>query len=104
MSQVKIVAAPAETDIRLSFLLAEDRLGHYPEFREFFVRKFGLDDAGRDRPGYVQAPSGLLMRSYSSYVGGSRFPAAWRYSRTWIVSNPWSMGPRIATCGPFSVG
>ena len=75
MSQVKIVAAPAETDVRLSFLLAEDRLGHYPEFREFFVRKFGLDDAGRDRPGYVQAPSGATYALVFIGRSGEPFPS-----------------------------
>ena len=43
---------------RLAFVLVEDRLGHYPEFRAFFVRTFDLDRVGLTQPGYVQAPSG----------------------------------------------
>jgi hypothetical protein len=38
-------------------VLTEDRLGHYPEFRDFFVRTFGLDRVGLSEPGFIRAPS-----------------------------------------------
>ena len=75
MSQVKIVRAPGEADMRLSFLLAEDRLGHYPEFRAFFVRSFDLDGVGRDRPGVVQAPSGTIYALIFIGRSGEPFPS-----------------------------
>ena len=46
--------------MRLAFVLAEDRLGHYSEFRAFFVRTFDLDRVGLAGPGYVRAPSGTV--------------------------------------------
>ncbi|WP_426440396.1 hypothetical protein [Bradyrhizobium genosp. P] len=75
MSQIKIFAAPADADVRLCFLLAEDRLGHYPEFREFFVSKFSLDGVGRDRPGVVQAPSGATYALIFIGRSGEPFPS-----------------------------
>jgi hypothetical protein len=43
---------------RLEFGLAEDRLGHYPEFRTFFADAFDLEHKGLSEPGFVRAPSG----------------------------------------------
>ena len=41
MNDVKVIAPPSLDGLRRAFVLAEDRIGHYPEFRRFFVgRKF----------------------------------------------------------------
>ena len=56
MTQVEIVENPVLDGKRRAFVLAEDRVGHYPEFRAFFVRQFSLDANGLSRPGYVRAP------------------------------------------------
>jgi hypothetical protein len=50
----------------------EDRLGHYPEFRDFFVRTFGLDRAGLSEPGFIRAPSGITYTLV--FVGRSGEP------------------------------
>jgi hypothetical protein len=56
MTQVEVVENPALDGKRMALVLAEDRVGHYAEFREFFVRQFSLDANGLARPGYVRAP------------------------------------------------
>ena len=38
VSAVAVVSTPDLAGKRLAFALAEDRVGHYPEFRAFFVR------------------------------------------------------------------
>ena len=45
---------------RFAFGLVEDRIGHYPEFRDFFARTFGLEHKGLAEPGFVRAPSGIV--------------------------------------------
>ena len=60
---------------RLAFVLVEDRLGHYPEFRAFFVRTFELDRVGLARPGYVQAPSGAVYALVFIGRSGEAFPS-----------------------------
>jgi hypothetical protein len=40
-------------------VLREDRVGHYDEFRAFFVRTFDLDRIGLSEPGHLRAPSGM---------------------------------------------
>jgi hypothetical protein len=37
MTEVALIKIPRLDGKRLSFALAEDRLAHYPEFRDFFV-------------------------------------------------------------------
>ena len=56
-------------------VLAEDRLGHYPEFREFFVRTFDLDRIGLARSGHVQAPSGTIYALIFIGRSGETFPS-----------------------------
>src|SRR5262249_44106534 len=51
---VTVIARPTLQDRRLALVLAEDRIGHYPEFRRFFSRVFDLDRVGLAEPGYVQ--------------------------------------------------
>jgi len=46
MTGVTVVAMPDLSGKRFAFTLAEDRLGHYPEFRDYFVRAFDLDRIG----------------------------------------------------------
>ena len=51
MTQIQMIENPALDGNRKVLVLAEDRVGHYPEFREFFVRQFSLDANGLSRPG-----------------------------------------------------
>jgi hypothetical protein len=75
MTSVTVAEKPDMSNKRLEFALAEDRVGHYPEFRAFFVRTFDLDRIGLSEPGYVRAPSGLIYAL--AFVGrsGEPFPA-----------------------------
>jgi hypothetical protein len=59
MTEIQVIENPALEGKRRALVLAEDRVGHYPEFREFFVRQFSLGTNGLSRPGYVRAPSGM---------------------------------------------
>jgi hypothetical protein len=75
MSDVRIVPPPPMQGTRLAFVLAEDRLGHYPEFRDFFVRSFELDRIGLARPGYLCAPSGTIYTLVFIGRSGETFPS-----------------------------
>ena len=70
-----VVAQPPLDGRRLAFVLAEDRLGHYPEFRAFFVRTFDLDRVGLTQPGYVQMPSGAVYALIFIGRSGEAFPS-----------------------------
>jgi hypothetical protein len=70
-----VVAQPSLDGKRLAFVLAEDRLGHYPEFRMFFVRAFDLDRVGLTRPGYVQTRSGAVYALIFIGRSGEAFPS-----------------------------
>jgi hypothetical protein len=70
-----VVPAPSLDGMRLAFVLAEDRLGHYAEFRDFFVRTFDLDRVGLARPGYVQAPSARVYTLIFIGRSGEAFPS-----------------------------
>jgi hypothetical protein len=75
MTDVKVVAPPPLAGLRRAFVLAEDRIGHYPEFRRFFVETFDLDRDGLKQPGYLAAPS---RNSYALvFIGrsGEPFPS-----------------------------
>lgn len=72
---VTVISKPDLADTRLEFALAEDRVGHYPEFRDFFVRTFDLDRVGLSEPGYVRAPSGLTYALVFIGRSGEPFPA-----------------------------
>ena len=72
---ITVVPQPSLDGRRLAFVLAEDRLGHYPEFRAFFVRIFELDRVGLTRPGYVQAPSGTVYALIFIGRSGEPFPS-----------------------------
>jgi hypothetical protein len=74
MTQIQVVENPALDGKRKALVLAEDRVGHYPEFREFFVRRFSLDANGLSRPGYVRAPSGMIYALVFIGRSGEPFP------------------------------
>jgi hypothetical protein len=75
MAEVTIINRPATEGTRQALVLAEDRVGHYPEFRVFFVRTFDLDRIGLSEPGFVQAPSGLAYALVFIGRSGEPFPA-----------------------------
>ena len=75
MSDVKIVAPPPRDGLRRALVLAEDRIGHYPEFRCFFAETFNLDRDGLKQPGYVAAPSGMTYALVFIGRSGEPFPA-----------------------------
>jgi hypothetical protein len=75
MSTVCITVEPKLTDTRRAFVLAEHRVGHYPQFREFFVRAFELNRIGLARPGYVAGPSGAVYALVFIGRSGEPFPA-----------------------------
>jgi hypothetical protein len=70
-----ITSTPSLDGKRLAFVLVEDRLSHYPEFRAFFVRRFDLDRVGLTRPGYVQVPSGNVYALIFLGRSGEVFPS-----------------------------
>jgi hypothetical protein len=75
MTGIVVVGKPDMTGKRLAFGLAEDRVGHYPEFREFFVRTFNLEQVGLSEPGFLRAPSGLIYALVFVGRSGEAFPA-----------------------------
>jgi hypothetical protein len=75
MANVVVIKAPEQAGRRRAFVLAEDRVGHYPEFRAFFVRSFDLARVGLTEPGYVRAPSGLDYALIFVGRSGEPFPA-----------------------------
>ena len=75
MSDVTVVSKPNTDGKRLALVLTEDRLGHYPEFRDYFVHTFALDRIGLAEPGYVQAPSGLAYALVFIGRSGEPFPS-----------------------------
>src|SRR5262249_40791926 len=74
MTSVVPVEAPDLTGKRRALVLTEDRVGHYPEFRDFFARVFQLDRIGLARPGYVSAPSGAIYELVFIGRSGEAFP------------------------------
>jgi hypothetical protein len=74
MADVNKIDAPALAGKRRAFVLAEERIGHYPEFRAFFSRTFDLDRQGLAEPGYVSSPSGLIYVLVFIGRSGEPFP------------------------------
>ena len=58
-------------------LLYEHQLGHYPEFRRFFVERFKLDDAPF-APGPVLEVDGALYELVFTGCSGQPFPSGLR--------------------------
>ena len=75
MADVTIVSKPNIAGKRLALALTEDRVGHYPEFRDYFTRIFELDRIGLAEPGFVQAPSGLTYSLVFVGRSGEPFPS-----------------------------
>lgn len=75
MTEVTLVATPSLEGKRLAFALAEDRVAHYPEFRDFFVRTFDLDRKGLTEPGFVRTSSGNLYAFIFIGRSGVPFPS-----------------------------
>ena len=75
MTEVAVVAKPDVQGKRLSFALAEDRVAHYPEFRDFFVRMFDLNRKRLVEPGFVRAPSGITYAFIFIGRSGEPFPS-----------------------------
>src|SRR5262249_25746726 len=71
---IHVIENPTLENKRRALVLAEDRVGHYPEFREFFVKQFALAANGLSRPGYVQAPSGMVYALVFIGRSGEPFP------------------------------
>jgi hypothetical protein len=72
---ITVIPAPPLDGKRLAFVLVEDRLGHYAEFRAFFVRTFDLDRIGLAQPSYVRAPSGSAYTLIFLGRSGEPFPS-----------------------------
>jgi hypothetical protein len=72
MTAIQIIENPVLEGKRRAFVLAEDRVGHFPAFREFFVRQFSLGTNALSRPGYVRAPSGMVYALV--FIGRSAEP------------------------------
>jgi hypothetical protein len=75
MTSVTVAKDPDLKGMRLAFVLVEDRLGHYPEFRAFFSKIFDLGRVGLSRPGYVRAPSGMVYALIFIGRSGEPFPS-----------------------------
>jgi hypothetical protein len=75
MTGVTVVAKPDLGGKRLAFVLAEDRIGHYAEFRAYFVRIFNLDRIGLAEPGFVRTPSGSTFALVFIGRSGEPFPS-----------------------------
>jgi hypothetical protein len=75
MNDVTIIRSPLLEGTRLAFVLAEDRLGHYPEFRDFLIRSFELDRIGLAQPGYLRALSGCTYALIFIGRSGKIFPS-----------------------------
>jgi hypothetical protein len=75
MIGVTVIEKQDLSDKRLEFGLAEDRLGHYPEFRTFFAGAFDLDRKGLTEPGFVRAPSGTAYALVFIGRSGEPFPS-----------------------------
>jgi hypothetical protein len=73
---VTVVHAPDLRASRRAFVLAEDRVGHYPEFRAFFDRTFDLGRVGLSRPGYVAISSGNVYELVFIGRSGEPFPSS----------------------------
>ena len=74
MTNIEIIDNPELDGTRRALVLTEDRVGHYPEFRDFFVRRFSLNSGGLSRPGYVRAPSGMTYALVFIGRSGEPFP------------------------------
>lgn len=75
MTGVSVIEKQDLSGKRLEFGLAEDRLGHYPEFRKFFVDVFDLENKAMTEPRFVRAPSGTAYALVFIGRSGEPFPS-----------------------------
>ena len=75
MAAVKVITTPSLEGKRREFVLGEDRIGHYSEFRAFFTNMFDLGRVGLQSPGYLAAPSGTEYALVFIDRSGEPFPA-----------------------------
>jgi hypothetical protein len=127
-ADVGVIPAPDLRDQRRAFVLAEDRVGHYPEFRAFFERMFDLKSVGLSAPGYVAVSSGGVYELVFIGRSGEPFPSGveisaivpalepidearvdrelWEILR-WVIEGvgaPWTVADLEATGRLFRVG
>ena len=74
MTEIEVIERPSLEGKRSALVLTEDRIGHYAEFREFFIRRFSLDKKALATPGYVRAPSGMIYSLVFIGRSGEPFP------------------------------
>ncbi|MBO0737513.1 MAG: hypothetical protein J2P48_13225 [Alphaproteobacteria bacterium] len=74
MAAINVITTPSLDGKRRAFVLAEDGIGHYPEFRAFFTDIFDLARVGLQRPGYLAAPSGTQYALVFTGRSGEPFP------------------------------
>ena len=113
MNNVTVIEKQDLSGKRLAFCLAEDSIGHYPEFRAFFVRTFDLDRKGLTEPGFVRAPSGLPYILVFIGRSGERFPSGVEISAVVDALEPieagildrdlWAILPKQSGTAPGSV-
>ena len=72
--EVEVIETPSHDGKRKTLVFAEDRVGHYPEFREFFIRRFSLDTSGLSKSGYIRGPSGTIYSLVFVGRSGEPFP------------------------------
>ena len=75
MADVTIISRPVTEGTRHALVLTEDRIGHYPEFRAFFMRTFDLDRVGLSESGFLRAPSGMAYALVFVARSGEPFPS-----------------------------
>jgi len=74
-AHIAVADAPDLNGKRRALVLAEDRVGHYPEFRAFFERTFNLVHVGLSRPGYLTVSTGGTYELVFLGRSGEPFPA-----------------------------
>ena len=104
MADVTVIAKPNLTGKRLAFALAEDRIGHYAEFRAHFIRIFDLDRIGLAEPGFVQTASASSSPWCSLGVAVSRSRPASRSTLWSTRSNPSTTASSTPAFGRSCVG
>ncbi len=75
MTDLQTIDAPDLADTRRVLLLTEDRVGHYPEFRDFLSFTFDLERLGLSEPGYARASSGRVYVLVFIGRSGEPFPS-----------------------------
>ena len=104
MADVAIITRPVTEGTRHALVLTEDRIGHYPEFRAFFVRTFDLDRVGLSEPGFLRAPSGMAYALVFVGPAANRSRRGWKSTRSSKRCNRSTMRWSTRTCGRSSAG